>query len=353
MAEDTHPSKARIYALANPLLLKRQEERIKKIFQDLLRVSDPARYQVTVGETSGWIEYTDVEGLWSKGPRPQLPNAQQAKRRAEDFLGSLMQRLASMANAQDSQSFRNVILLPALPKQPLELGLVPRPNEPVFDHWLYRTQPQLRLGPASRELIPVFGSSVDLRLGGQGQVIYYRARWRPLLREYRDVVLNPYSGSAGHHEHPSGKESLPQLVYVLDGDGIPQYYLSPYYLVNEGHAFAMESACAFSLTVSIARTALSNGMALTVTVRGGSGNYAFRWAAYSLDQVLESGFRELGTGSQSLVRSEEREDKQSTVFLSPGAYVVMVNVKDRKTGAFRHHQQQVHSVPIAEPMPLV
>jgi hypothetical protein len=37
----------------------------------------------------------------------------------------------------------------------------------------------------------------------------------------------------------------------------------------------------------------------------------------------------------------------SSVDIDNGSHIVLLNIKDRATGAFKHHQQQVYSSPVA------
>jgi len=142
----------------------------------------------------------------------------------------------------------------------------------------------------------------------------------------------------------AGKELQPPIVnFLLEGDGIPQHYLAPYYFQTDGHDITMSSASPWSLTVDVGRTKQGDtSMILTALAQGGSGDYRYNWAVYSLPD-FNQGFKELGGGQTYVVDSREGKATSSSIEFPNGHYVVMLNVKDRATGAFKHHQQQVFS----------
>jgi hypothetical protein len=98
--------------------------------------------------------------------------------------------------------------------------------------------------------------------------------------------------------------------------------------------------------VSLGLAADADGTTVvTGLVFGGTGKYAFNWAMYSLGDPWNPGLRELGLGDRGQVRSVEGAAIEiSTVRVPAGANTVLLNVKDRITGAFKHHQQSVYSI---------
>lgn len=162
-------------------------------------------------------------------------------------------------------------------------------------------------------------------------------RWRPLSRERWFTDLSAFAGDA---------DRKPKLGYVLSGEGIPQYYLSPYYFVDGDQDYQPVSGSPWSLTVDVGRIEQQSAwMRLLALAQGGSGDYAYNWAVHSYG-TAENGIRELGGGSRRVVRTVSGGNAAaSAVDLDNGEYVVLVNVRDRKTGAFKHHQQQVFSSP--------
>jgi hypothetical protein len=118
-----------------------------------------------------------------------------------------------------------------------------------------------------------------------------------------------------------------------------------------GSDVAAVSACPWSLTVDVGRTNQSEStMTLTALAQGGSGNYVYNWATYSFAE-LAAGLREYGGGRTAVVESLEGRATSSAIEVDNGHYVVMLNVKDRATGAFRHHQQQVFSSAFPSDLP--
>jgi hypothetical protein len=337
----------RVYALASPTLLKQEESAIEQIFFEMLRISDRGRHKVEISESSGWISYIDIEELWRRKTPPRLPDGPEAKKRGNEFLRALTSAL-SPSNRRIPDSLRTMILLPV--NNPVEIVKVPRPDGSIFDHWLYRFQPKLLFGRQARRFVPVLGTQIELRIGENGQIIGFLNRWRPITDEHVYTPLIPFdSQMAGHHNNIEHNEEISSHmpVYVFDGDGIPQHYLSPYYLVNEGHIFSLVSACAYSLNISYnIKAGIEGETIVTAVVMGGSGQYIFNWAVYVIDNIWEEpGIRGLGDGSAGEIDVGDRI-KTSTITLPTGVYNVLVNVKDQRTGAFKHHQQLVYSFPI-------
>jgi hypothetical protein len=127
---------------------------------------------------------------------------------------------------------------------------------------------------------------------------------------------------------------------------VPQYYLSPYHVVADGHVVSLASASPYSLTVRYRQRTLASGeMEVTAHVDGGSGRYGFQWALRQPDDP-EAGLLRLGSGrSEPLSESDGSRRDISSVVLPGGAFNVLVNVKDRATGAFKQHQESVFGLP--------
>jgi len=108
------------------------------------------------------------------------------------------------------------------------------------------------------------------------------------------------------------------------------------------------SASSYSLTVGVDLTRQDrSGMTLTALARGGSGNYAYNWGIYMMADV-EQGIRTIGPGSTLIIKNADARATASAIKVPHGAYVVLLNVKDRVTGAFKHHQQQVYPWPFTD-----
>jgi hypothetical protein len=331
---------AYVWALANPADLKEAEREIAGVVRQALGTNDPGRHGVDVSESSGWIGYFDRAQLWQKRTALLPPRAADARRIAEEFL----RRLGTAARAVPA--LQGVAFLP--PRlEPTEVVLVPHPQETGWDHWLYRAQPLLRLD--DRKDAAILGAQIEVRIGDYGQVISYRARYSPITAERVTTELVPFDPEMVDEEHHGEHREEPErpVVYMQDGDAIPQYYVAPYYLVNDGHSLRLSSASEWSLVVEFGVTQEEEATRVTAVVAGGSGDYAFDWGMYPID-TFEEGYRGLGSGSR-----DERTDHAgrsittSSVSIPIGASVVLVNVRDQQTGAFKHHQQSVFSSPFA------
>jgi len=339
-----HDGKVRIYALADPAPFAEARQAIERIVLQALKVAPSDRHRVDISESSAWLTYEASGELWRRHSAPQLPTRTNAQRTAESLLVEL-ERLCSNANPRWPDRLRGLSLLPpvALLKMTALLA-VPRPDGSAWDHWLYRAQPRLALTENATNRADVFGAQIEVRIGHGRQPITIRFRWRPLSRECAYADPSPYQPSDDTHAS-GGEEGTPTIVYVLQGDGVPQYYLAPYYCVVDEHGAEMTSASPYSLTVVVKKTQQQRErMTLVATAQGGSGDYAYNWGCYSLTR-FEEGILEIGPGRSMAVEDHHGRTTASTIDIANGSYIIMVNVKDRATGAFQHHQQQVFSTP--------
>jgi hypothetical protein len=335
----------RIHALANPAAIAAAQDVITRALFRILGVSDPAKHDVSVSAASGWVSYLAKDEVWSRPQPPVLPTADVARQRAEAFIAAVAAATASGADGWPA-NLAQISLLPRL-MRPVQLSAVPRPNAPLWDHWLYRAQPRLTLDPAGRQSVPVFGTHVEVRIGDRGQVVSFRSRWRPLSGERITTDLTPFKApphddGGGAREEERGRDQAHDLQYVLDGEIIPQHYLAPYYLTSDGDLLQMVSASPYSLTVELGRVQGPESMLVTAMASGGSGDYAYNFAAYTLNRVDE-GYTALGRGQSVETETADGTALVGAVEIPNGAYVVLVNVRDRATGAFKHTQQQVVS----------
>jgi len=334
---------ARVYALVNPALIAEAQDVITQAVFSILGVTDRARHEVVVSGGSGWVSYVAKQELWMRPYPPVLPTPDVARQRAETFLAAVSAATSPGARNWPA-NLGQVSLLPPL-MRPVQLSIVPRPDGSAWDHWLYRAQPRLPLDPSGRKSVPVFGSHLEVRVGDRGQVVSLRSRWRPLSGERISVALAPFKpppAGEGEERHHSNKNPAHTLHYVLDGDGMPQHYLAPYHLMADSHMLRAVSASPYSLTVEFGRIQREDTMLVTAAASGGSGDYAYNFAAYVLDRI-EDGYTELGPGRSVETKTDTGTALLGAIELPRGAYIVMVNVRDRATGAFKHCQQQVVS----------
>jgi len=332
-----------VYWLASPGALQASEDLLRRIVFQLLGVTDSARHQFWVSASSGWMSYTDTQRVWRADGRPApVRTAADAKNKAEEFVRRLKAALDERA-AQPSGPLANLVIVP--PLTPLDPVLVPRVGKSGWDHWLYRAQPQLARDFTTK--LDVLGTSIEIRIGDAGRVVGFSWRWRPLTGERTTAAATTLAEAITKPTDSEGNPYENRQVYVLDGDGIPQYYLSPYHLVNVENEYALAPASNFSLAVSYGVAARDDGSSdVTAVVTGGSGRYEFRWASYTYDDPwLEQGLRELEGSEDEISDDRDVRITTSTANVAPGAGVVMVHVRDRVTGAFKHHQQPLFGYP--------
>jgi hypothetical protein len=328
-----------IYALAGPASVARVESAIRRMLLALLGVADTERHRVRVSPGSGWIEYVDTGQLWATQGNQAIAEPAFARERAESFLREFRSRASTLPAT--NPGFDPRALLP--PLRPIECMAVPARSGRGWDHFLYRAQPTLPLRRGG-SAVDVLGTLVEVRIAPGGRIVTLMSRWTPLSGERIEAEFTPMS-HGGHHDHGAGHEhgyEQSKLVYVLDGDGIPQYYLAPYHLAMSEHG-AIMGASPYSLTVELVVRPLANepGAKVTAVVAGGSTQY--RFTRHELDDGDdEGGFLDLGeTRNKQVSDVEDRRYGTSSIILPPGAWIVFVNVKDVRTGAFKHHQQLV------------
>jgi hypothetical protein len=219
-----------------------------------------------------------------------------------------------------------------------------------YDHWLCRFEPMLGVG-TGQPLVPVIGAALDVRVGEAGAIIGFTLRWRALNGRMRRVAQqSPALRLIGHaegHSHAdedaSGDGAPPPLVFVLEGEGIPQLRLSPFYRHEGGHAISFASACRLSLTVDLWGYPAQGGMRLRAFASGGSGHYAYEWGVASIADPFSL---ETYSGASNADGAGGAVTSEITVAL--GAYLVVVQVRDLTTGAFQHFQQHVFCSPLTE-----
>lgn len=340
--------KVYVHWLASPASMAEATAGIRRALFQVLGVSDPGRHVVNVSPSSGNVSYIDTQEVWRRGPPPDLlPSPAKARAAAEGFLRELGQALERSQRDLPTELER-VVFVPRL--QSPEIVAVSRPDAGAWDHWLYRAQPRLPLGDG--RWVRLEGAYVEIRIGHGGQIVSYSAMWQPILANRFKTELRPPPQVHGAHSHIEGadrrrRESAPVLVYPWEGDAVPQHYLAPFYVVADEHHQGLASATPYSLVAEIVwRPHDEERTEVMVVVEGGSGRYDFGFATYRPEDLWEVGLT-IRQGRTRTVRTAEGDELDAGVVRIPnGAYVVMANVRDRETGAFRHVQQQVVSSPV-------
>jgi hypothetical protein len=345
ISSNSYDDKVRIYALANPAAIAQEGEAIQRAVFEAMQIVATDRHRLTVSASSGWIDYVAIGELWERKVSPSLPEPAAALKAAESLLVKIEQK-CSDANDKWPERLRGISLLPPVGLlRRASLRVVPRHDGSAWDHWLYRAEPQLLLDGGAKTRAGVYGSQIEVRIGHLGQIITLRSRWRPLSGERIFADLSPFQPptETDSQSSPDRKLQPPFVNFLLEGDGLPQHYLAPYYFQTDGHDITTSSASPWSLTVDIGRIEQGESqMTLMALAQGGSGDYRYNWAVYSMPDI-EEGFRELGSGRTQVVDSADGKAMASLLDFANGHYIVMLNVKDRSTGAFKHHQQQVFS----------
>jgi hypothetical protein len=271
---------------------------------------------------------------------------------AEQFLEGVNSR-TQVFNQATGAGLRS--LLPDKNQRRFETcSLVMKPDKSSFDHWICRYSIQATAGTTTVQSIPIFGMSLELRIGKKGAIIGFNVQWRPALRTtYAEIY--PYEKFAFlllDSDNPDNTDNpyAGRMLYVYDGAAGNQYYLAPYYFSASDDHVRLSPASKFSLVVKIITQDSSDGTQLTGIAYGGSRNYYdFNWAYWNLDTAWgnegERGQVVVGPGNVSAQNDETGSSMQSKLVLPKGYYTVMLNVTDRRTGAYRHFQQNVYSSP--------
>jgi hypothetical protein len=342
------PGQIRLYALADPALLTAQSSLIQAGVIAAAGARDASQCQVTISDSTSSLGFLVKRQLWTRTARI-LPSRDDALRAAETFITRADQQL-SAANAKWPKELASVHVLPPLGLlRRAELIAALRPDGSAWDHWLYRAEPLLMLDDAGTTSAPVFGALVEVRVGNGGQILSLSSRWRPITGEMLQVPSRAYVPEAVDTSQlgPTAGDSTasPVLGYLFEGEGVPQHYLAPYWFKSDGDSLTPSSASAWSLTVDVGRTQQgADSMTLTALAQGGSGQYEYSWAAYLFDE-FEQGFTECSGATQTVDTDSGGKAVASTIQLSTDVWVVLLNVRDAVTGAFKHHQQLVYAAP--------
>jgi len=332
-----------VWALADPTAIAANAQAIEKPLREALGARDPQRHRVTV--QPGFIEHEDTVGLWSTNGAP-LPSAEQARQYAAAAIAKVAQALSPSANPSLVAAIGPAELVPSRVR-PTDLMQVAPMGESSWDHWLVRHRPQLPSNIPAGTCADVFGATLEVRIGPGGAVLGFLSRWRPVLDEHAEVALGA-PPETGETEGGSSQEE-PPLLYLLDGEATPQFYLAPYWPGEDSDDLTLSSACELSLVVGVVPASSEDPTRYAAVVEGGSGEYRFDWGTLPFSEFEENTLIELGEGEILEERSTDPPTKLSIVQLPPGAHLALVNVVDVKTGAFKHHSEQVYVAEPSEP----
>jgi hypothetical protein len=301
----------------------------------------------------GWIGYVDHGALWRQGNPGALPQTrEEVLKAAEEFVDAVNARTEAF-NTSTSAGLRS--LLPDRNQRLFEsCVLMMKPDRSGFDHWVCRYSIRVNAGTATAASVPVYGMSLELRIGVNGAVLGLRSQWRPMLRTvYADA--HPYERFAfllKNEEKPDDENpDAGKLLYLYDGAAGNQYYLAPYYYRTDEDHLQVSPASQYSLVVRIFEEDTFDGTRVVGKAYGGSGAYSFNWAYWNVDTAWrqEDSLVVLGEGDVSRERDETGTSIQSTLTLPRSYYTVMLHVTDQRSGAYGHQQQTIYSKPQSAP----
>jgi hypothetical protein len=304
---------------------------------------EDAAVSFSISEDGGRIWFSDANILWQTRTPATLPaNPQAAEIAARAFMGrinSAVQGDRALAAAgidrlfpDDCRPALNGVTDPqAAGSSSTQSVLVTDPDRGVVDHWLVRFEAYLPTG-ASAGSIPVFGARVDFRVGPGGVVGACWVTWRPCIPQGMTPLLPftpPASNGAASASTSSGQDGTPpQMVYFLADEGTAQPYLAPYYFMPQDDDGFYVPASAFSLIAELADDSTGDTARIAAVVNGGSGQYAYRWAAWDQTNLAE-GMVDMGT-----------EDR---IELDPGCYNVVVRITDTTTGMAIYVERSIYT----------
>lgn len=345
-------------------------------------------YEYAVNPVTGGIRYALYTDLWSPTPKRGLPRSRrQARTVAEEYLA----RLSDLCGRQDYLALEIPPLLPSGPAsyEHLETTKVFHPEHARLDHFLVSFATRIRPYTDRRDLVPVSGGTIEIRVGQLGRVVGYTSAWRPsylrpvippasyvpLASEDRARTEHEHEDGHGHagtkhggrhaesgdhaqpkelEGHHAASEGQSLLAYVLDGESSPQNSLCPYHLVTSGHHYTFHPASSHSLTPYFHQVDNPDGSATVHgMVAGGSGDNLFSWAVYRIDEIWDRGVEAAGSGREDRFRrSDGVVSTYSTIDLPPGACTVVLHVMDATTGVVKQAQQSIYTKPVVAPEPV-
>lgn len=321
----------RIYTVLDAQALLSARDRLAVVFAG--RPED-ADVTFVLSKDAGRIWFSDNRIIWkTKDPYDLPPTSNDADIAARAFIGrvnSAVQRDKQLLAAGISRLFpddcRPALNGAAQPQAGVgstQNVLVRNPDNGSADHWLVRYEAYLPTG-TSADSVPVFGATVDIRVGPRGTVGACWVSWRPCLAQGVTPLI-PFvppdpNDSAADSASTAGESSAdggPVLVYFLADEGTTQPYLAPYYFLPQDDDGFYAPASIYSMTAELADDSTEQTARVAAAVNGGSGQYLYRWAAWDYAN-LEAGMVDLGTDDR--------------IVLASGCYNVSLRVTDAVTG---------------------
>ena len=178
--------KIRIYKLVDVADILKNEQLIKRVFYDVLKVPKNANgHEFSISPISGWINYANNNELFSTTRKKTLlPNeSADAEKKVKQFIAKVNKEFSSNQFYKKTGlplPFNNSIYF-------IESTLVfEKNNYPNIDHWLVKFGVKVSNGFDSSD---VFGASLEVRIGNNAnkdfsQIIGFSLKWTPCKNGY-------------------------------------------------------------------------------------------------------------------------------------------------------------------------
>jgi hypothetical protein len=311
---------------------------------------------LSIDPASGFLFYADYDQLWRNPRGVDLPvDKSEIEKLARGFIEDANRRVfgnRALRLGGVQYLFPNDI-------RPIWIGGVMPKSGTTPDHCL--CQFGVFVAADVSRTARVEGAAIDIRIGRRRQVIGVSSRWRilsgdilseemisenthdallaesPMKIRIPERMASPTPNApalpiapippekprldATHQEratHFAAAERT-ELLYWLAAGNVPQTYVSPVHLVQDGHHGHILPASLHSFHIEILHRSEAEGMLVTAAVTGGSGKFEYEWGCWTPVHFFEGGVRSIGTSASAR--------------LERGIFNVLLHVRDTVTGA--------------------
>jgi hypothetical protein len=376
----------RIYKLTDPSVWSAQQDAILSLIVKASGLALPSyvnpQIDFTINPLCGWIYYAVKNDLWLDVYKKGLSmKPDEVLKASNTFLENIKKECAT-------EVYKKLKIPPLLPIKNavirhISTQAVPHHTKSYIDHWLVRYIIELKAD--NENGTPIMGSTIDIRVGNNNKVVFFSSCWRPTYMDFLETecialdqelvaalththqhegmtteVVNenmPHTHAKEHapNKHTKQEEVKAPIVYTLKGESEIQNYITPFYMLQQGHHQQYMSASKYSLTIKIVQKNLSNHIVCQAVVLGGSGKYAFSWSVWQPDKVWDEGVQinipsieeEVGSAIPGAVH-QQQVNTYSQVVLNPGVHNLIVIVIDKITGVFERFEQSIYTAPLVD-----